>query len=76
MGIIRTAYNVYEAKNGLSELIERAQAGEEIIIMNRGEPVAKLVPLEKPEKKVRLGFAKGSTLNPGWDDPLDDFENI
>jgi prevent-host-death family protein len=34
----------FEAKNRLSQLIRSAQAGEEVIIANRGEPVARLVP--------------------------------
>lgn len=37
--------NVLDAKNRLSRLIKSAQAGEEVVIANRGEPVAKLVPL-------------------------------
>jgi prevent-host-death family protein len=40
--------NILEAKNRLSQLIKSAQAGEEVIIANRGEPVARLVPAEKP----------------------------
>jgi len=36
--------NILEAKNRLSQLVKRAQAGEEIIIANRGQPVARLVP--------------------------------
>jgi prevent-host-death family protein len=35
---------VFEAKNRLSELLERAANGEEITITRRGEPVARLVP--------------------------------
>lgn len=34
--------NILEAKNRLSELIRAVQAGEEVIIANRGEPVARL----------------------------------
>lgn len=37
--------NILEAKNRLSELIRSVQAGEEVIIANRGEPVARLVPI-------------------------------
>ncbi|MDY0743556.1 type II toxin-antitoxin system prevent-host-death family antitoxin [Paucibacter sp. R3-3] len=37
--------NVLEAKNSLSQLIRSAQAGEEVVIANRGQPVAKLVPI-------------------------------
>ena len=36
--------NILEAKNRLSQLIKSAQAGEEVIIANRGAPVARLVP--------------------------------
>ena len=36
----------FEAKNKLSELLERAEHGEEIVITRRGRPVAKLVPLD------------------------------
>lgn len=36
--------NILEAKNKLSLLIRSAQAGEEIVIANRGVPVARLVP--------------------------------
>lgn len=40
--------NILEAKNQLSRLIKRAQAGEEVVIANRGEPVARLVPARLP----------------------------
>jgi prevent-host-death family protein len=41
--------NVLEARNRLSQLIKAAQAGEEIIIANRGEPVVRLVPMRKDQ---------------------------
>jgi prevent-host-death family protein len=37
--------NLYEAKTSLSRLVERAAAGEEIIIAKAGKPRARLVPL-------------------------------
>lgn len=37
---------IYEAKNRLSALVAEAGAGVEIIITNRGNPVAKLVPVD------------------------------
>jgi prevent-host-death family protein len=40
--------NVYEAKTHLSQLLDRAAAGEEIIIARAGRPVARLVPLADP----------------------------
>ena len=39
--------NVLEAKNRLSQLLRAVQAGEEVVIANRGKPVARLVPAEK-----------------------------
>jgi prevent-host-death family protein len=36
--------NLYEAKTNLSKLVDRAAAGEEIIIAKAGKPKAKLVP--------------------------------
>ncbi len=38
------AYNTYDARNVLSQLITRSAAGEEIVIARSGVPVAKLVP--------------------------------
>ena len=36
-----------EARTQLSKLIEKALAGEEVIIGKRGEPLVKLVPYER-----------------------------
>jgi prevent-host-death family protein len=45
--------NVAEAKAKLSELLDRALAGEEIVIARAGKPLARLVPVEeiKPRQK-------------------------
>lgn len=45
--------NMLEAKNRLSELVKSAQAGEEVVIANRGEPVARLVPVRKRKTGAR-----------------------
>jgi prevent-host-death family protein len=37
--------NIHDAKTHLSRLIERVEAGEEIVIARAGRPVARLVPL-------------------------------
>ncbi len=44
--------NIFEAKNQLSRLIRIAQSGEEVIIANRGEPVARLVPAAPPPTEL------------------------
>ncbi len=40
---------IFEAKNRLSELVERAARGEEIVITRRGEQVARLMPPRVPD---------------------------
>jgi len=57
-------FNLYEAKTSLSRLVERAAAGEEIIIGKAGRPMARLVAYGRPaalrqpggwEGRVRIG---------------------
>jgi prevent-host-death family protein len=47
--------NLYDAKTNLSKLVDRAAAGEEIVIAKAGKPKAKLVPYRPPRKKRRFG---------------------
>jgi prevent-host-death family protein len=67
--------NVHEAKTHLSRLLERVQAGEEIVIAKGGEPCARLVPLDRKAPKRARGTLKGlvtvgdeffEPLPPGW----------
>jgi prevent-host-death family protein len=65
--------NLYEAKTKLSELVERAAAGEEIIIAKAGRPLARLVPLAKRTTPRPLGLLAGQVwIGPDFDDPLPD----
>ena len=51
--------NIHEAKTSLSKLIERVEAGEEIVIARAGAPVAKLVGLKPTRARRRLGPLDG-----------------
>jgi prevent-host-death family protein len=65
--------NIHEAKTNLSRLLSRVELGEEIVIANRGVPVAKLVPLCQPKKFRRqsLGRDQGKFVVPkDFNDPL------
>jgi prevent-host-death family protein len=47
---------ITEAKNGLSALIDQVRAGESIVILDRGLPVARLEPIvTHPDQTGRLG---------------------
>ena len=44
--------NLADAKARLSELVERAAAGEPVRILRRGRPVARLTAVEAPRRRV------------------------
>lgn len=44
--------NLADAKAHLSELVERAAAGDTIDILRRGKPVARLEPAKRPRKAI------------------------
>ena len=55
------AYSIADAKSRFSALVERAEAGEEVEITRRGKPVARIVPLDRPRKKVDLAALRALT---------------
>jgi prevent-host-death family protein len=63
---------VHQAKTTLSKLLRHVAAGEEVVITKDGEPVAKLVAVRPPPKRV-LGRDVGLyTLPEDFDAPLPD----
>jgi prevent-host-death family protein len=60
--------NILDAKNRLSQLIRSAQAGEEVLIANRGAPVVRLVAVSDPaagakgDPRVILGWLASHPL--------------
>ena len=61
--------NVHEAKSQLSKLLERAEAGEEIIIARAGKPVAQLLALCQPPAERKPGRWKGQIrIHEGFDE--------
>lgn len=67
-----TIVNVFEAKTHLSQLLERARAGENIILAKNGKPYARLVAIGDPTKR-QLGFIKGN-VDANLFDPLPEEE--
>jgi len=62
--------NMHEAKTHLSQLVERVEHGEEIVLCKAGKPVAKLVPYMKPHLPRTPG---------GWEGQIwiaDDFDEL
>jgi len=50
--------NVHYAKTHLSRLLERAHAGEEIILAKRGKPYARIMPLARKEPRIPGRYAQ------------------
>ncbi len=74
-------FTVHAAKTNLSKLIERVEAGEEIIIARGKKPVARLVPIGVPSHVLRrraFGALKGKLKLPDsfFFDPLPDEELV
>jgi prevent-host-death family protein len=70
---------IAEAKAHLSALLERVEAGEEIIIARRGKPVARLIPEPKSNRNAadvfRAAWALGGLdLEPPAELPLDNVD--
>lgn len=63
--------NVHAAKTQLSRLLERAEAGEEIVIGRAGKPIAKLVPYVPDRPKRIFGSLKGQIVIHGDFNDLD-----
>lgn len=53
--------NLAEAKAHLSELIDRAAAGEPVCITRRGKPVAQLTAVQRPRQPIDIGALRALT---------------
>lgn len=65
-----TQVNIYEAKTHLSDLVERAAGGEDIVIAKAGSPKVRLVPVRPPRGRRSPG---------GWEGRVhltDDFDAV
>jgi prevent-host-death family protein len=70
---VRETVSLYEAKTQLSRLVDRAAAGEEIVIAKSGRPRARLVPLEDTRPLRVSGKGKGRwRVGKDFDAPLPD----
>ena len=65
--------NIYEAKTHLSQLVDQAAAGEDIIIARNGRPVARLCPLPRSSERRTPGTLHGKIwMAPDFDETPED----
>ena len=72
-------FNIHEAKTHFSRLVDRAHAGEEIVVAKDGVPYAKLVPIARevplpPRQPGRLRGLLSDIPDGVWFDPLSEDE--
>ncbi|MBI4820219.1 MAG: type II toxin-antitoxin system Phd/YefM family antitoxin [Deltaproteobacteria bacterium] len=65
-----TLFNLYEAKTALSSLVDRAAAGEEIVIAKAGVPMARLVPIRGRKRRKPGGWEGRVRIGEDFDDEL------
>ncbi|WP_414575975.1 type II toxin-antitoxin system Phd/YefM family antitoxin [Anabaena sp. CCY 9402-a] len=70
-----TQITLAEASQHLSDLIDAALEGEEIIIIKDNKPVVKLTPVLPIKRRLKFSRAKGIvTISDDFDEPLEDFK--
>jgi prevent-host-death family protein len=61
--------NIYEAKTRLSQLVDQAAAGEDVVIARNGNPVARLVPMQRRPARRVPGSLRGKIwMAPDFDE--------
>ena len=63
--------NIYEAKTRLSQLVDKAAAGHDVILSRNGKPLVRITALAPPKRRLKYGVLKGKFNIPAdFDDPL------
>ena len=65
--------NVHDAKTQFSKLLERAHAGQEIILAKAGKPYARMMPLAPAAPKRQRGRVK-AIIDDAFFEPLPEAE--
>ena len=66
-GHMRTMASIADVKARLSEYVRRVKAGHEVVVTDRGVPVARLTGLEMAERRAtrRDRLARSGAIKPG-----------
>ena len=70
------AIDLNRARDQLPSLIEQAAQGEEVILTEGGEPVARIIPIAPAREPRQFGSARGMIhMADDFDAPLEDFKD-
>ncbi len=63
--------NIYDAKTRLSQLVDQAAAGVDVVVSRNGKPLVRITQLDVPRRRVRFGVLKGKVrVAADFDAPL------
>ncbi len=67
------AVNIYDAKTRLSQLVDKAASGEDVVVSRNGKPLVRITQLEGSRRQVKFGVLRGKVrVAPDFDGPLPD----
>jgi prevent-host-death family protein len=70
------AIDLNHAPAQLRDLVRQAARGEDVILTEAGQPVAKIIPISHAMGPREFGSARGLIhMDDDFDDPLEEFEN-
>ena len=65
------AVNIYDAKTRLSQLVDKAASGEDVVVSRHGKPLVRITRLEPAKPRIKFGLLKGKLKVPAdFDAPL------
>lgn len=65
--------NIYDAKTRLSQLVDKAASGEDVVVSRNGKPLVRITRLDVPKRQIKFGVLKGKLdVPPDFDAPLPD----
>ena len=65
--------NIYDAKTRLSQLVDKAASGEDVVVSRNGKPLVRITRLEVPKRRIKFGLLKGKvSVAADFDAPLPD----
>ena len=56
--------NIYEAKTRLSQLVDKAASGEDVVVSRNGKPLVRITRLDAPQAPHHLRPAQGQADRP------------
>lgn len=54
--------NIYNAKTRFSQLVDKAAAGEDVVVSRNGKPLVRITRLEEPKRRIKFGVMKGKLV--------------